>query len=62
MEGPTTKRDFREKRKSGEVFPFGGSFPQKITRKGGGQNPSVCGGGGGRGWGGGVFAPQYICM
>ena len=25
MEGPTTKRDFREKRKSGEVFPFGGS-------------------------------------
>ena len=30
MEGPTTKRDFREKRKSGEVFPFGGSGPQKI--------------------------------
>ncbi len=25
MEGPTTKRDFREKRKSGEVFTFGGS-------------------------------------
>ena len=25
MEGPTTKRDFREKRKSGEVFPLGGS-------------------------------------
>ncbi len=25
MEGLTTKRDFREKRKSGEVFPFGGS-------------------------------------
>ena len=25
MEGPTTKRDFREKRKSEEVFPFGGS-------------------------------------
>ena len=23
MEGPTTKRDFREKRKSGEVFSFG---------------------------------------
>jgi hypothetical protein len=25
VEGPTTKRDFREKRKSGEIFPFGGS-------------------------------------
>ena len=25
VEGPTTKRDLREKRKSGEVFPFGGS-------------------------------------
>ena len=25
VEGPTTKRDFRERRKSGEVFPFGGS-------------------------------------
>ena len=25
MEGPTTKRDFREKRKSGQVFPLGGS-------------------------------------
>ena len=25
VEGPTTKRDFSEKRKSGEVFPFGGS-------------------------------------
>ena len=25
VEGPTTERDFREKRKSGEVFPFGGS-------------------------------------
>ncbi len=24
MKGPTTKRDFREKSKSGEVFPFGG--------------------------------------
>ncbi len=24
VEGPTTKRDFRKKRKSGEVFPFGG--------------------------------------
>ena len=26
MEGSTTKRDFREKRKSGEVFPFGENF------------------------------------
>ena len=25
LEGPTTKRDFREKRKSGEVFCFGRS-------------------------------------
>ncbi len=25
VEGPTTKRDFREKSKSGEVFAFGGS-------------------------------------
>ena len=32
VEGPTTKRDFREKRKCGEVFSFGGSGgpPQKI--------------------------------
>ncbi len=32
MEGPTTKRDFREKSKSGEVIPLGGSGgpPQKI--------------------------------
>ena len=33
MEGPTTKRDFTEKRKSGEVFPFGGPGgppPQKF--------------------------------
>ncbi len=32
VEGPTTKRDSREKRKSGEVFPFGGSRgpPQKM--------------------------------
>ncbi len=31
MKGPTTKRDFRAKRKSGEVFSFGGSgvIPQK---------------------------------
>ena len=25
VEEPSTKRDFREKRKGGEVFPFGGS-------------------------------------
>ena len=32
VEGPTTTRDFREKRTSGEVFPFGGygGPPQKI--------------------------------
>ncbi len=30
VEGPTTKRDFRERRKSGEVFPFGGSSPRKF--------------------------------
>ena len=32
MEGPTTERDFRAKRKGGEVFPLGGSgvTPQKI--------------------------------
>ncbi len=32
MEGQTTKRDFREKRKSGEMLSFGGSgvLPQEI--------------------------------
>ncbi len=30
VEGPTTKRDFREKMKGGEVFPFGGSSPRKF--------------------------------
>ena len=32
MEGPTTKRDFRKKSKSGEVFPFGGLgvLPSKM--------------------------------
>ena len=28
VEGPTMERDFREKRKSGEVFPFGGTRPK----------------------------------
>ena len=27
MEGPTTKRDVKEKRKGGEIFPFGGGGP-----------------------------------
>ncbi len=56
VEGPTTKRDFREKRKSEEIFPFGGSgvqhdfsliFRQKGTLLGGRPEP-FSGGGGGR--------------
>ena len=74
MEGPTTKRDFREKKKSGEVSPLGvsGGPPPKtfcmifahFQTKRDIQNPSVCvcvgGGGQHRGWGEGGFGPSSI--
>ena len=56
VEGPTMKRDFREKRKIGEVQCWVGTiFAHFQTKKG-----LLLGGGATQGLGGGLWPLQYI--